>query len=119
MTQVKLQNLIEQAIMQENSHWFTLAYISPLLKPNAVNNLGHTGEGQQSRNILWSKTNIESSDERHKNLMELFIIPHTMSQIPLFLSRNRMIIGHTVKKKQLHLSQVCIMGTTKCKILAH
>ena len=58
--------------MKENPHRFILSYSSSLLQPNAVNNLGYSGEGQLSRNTLWSKDNVESSDERFKDLMNFF-----------------------------------------------
>ena len=58
--------------MKENSHRLMLAYSSPLFKSSAVQNLGKFGEGQLSRNTLWSRTEIESTDECHKDLMKLF-----------------------------------------------
>ena len=60
--------------MKENSHRFMLAYSSPLLEPNAVNNMGCSGEEQLSRNALLIKYNIESFDERLKYLMKRFHI---------------------------------------------
>ena len=58
--------------MKENSNRFIIAYSSPLLQDNTAQNLGYSGEGQLSRNIWLNRTEIETTDERLKNLMKLF-----------------------------------------------
>ena len=58
--------------MKENSHRSMLAYVSPILQANTVNNLGFSIEVKLSRNTLQRKANIESSDEYLKDRMKLF-----------------------------------------------
>ena len=58
--------------MEENSSMFVLAYSSPLLQNTTAQNLGYSGEVQESRNILLNRTELETTDERLKYLMKLF-----------------------------------------------
>ena len=58
--------------MKENSSRFVLAYISPLMQNTTAQNLGYSGERQASKNILLNMTEIETTDERLKDIMKLF-----------------------------------------------
>ena len=71
-----------------------LAQSSPLLQSNNVQNLGCSGEGQLSRDILWNMKEIESTDKRLKDLMKLFH-NSTHAQLHIFMP---------VKKWNHHLS---------------
>ena len=77
VTQVTSQHLIEQSIMKENSNRFILACSSPLLQDEKVHDLGFSGEGKLSKNTQLNRTELETSDERLKDLMRLFIIHQT------------------------------------------
>ena len=70
--QATSQQLVEQDVMKENSHWFMLACRSPLLQHITVHNLRHSREGPLSRNTLWNSTRTSSTDEWLKDIMELF-----------------------------------------------
>ena len=57
---------------ETNLNRFILSHSSPLLQLNTARDLGHSGEGQLSRNMLWSMKEIVSTNESLKDLMKLF-----------------------------------------------
>ena len=61
----------EQAIMKENSSRFRLACISPLLEGNLHHELGPSGEGPLSRDILTSQELLQDRPEV-KEIFEMF-----------------------------------------------
>ena len=93
-----------------------------------MHNLGYSGETQIIRNILWSNAVKVLSDERLKYLIKSFITQCTLGCIPLFLLRNRMIIGITLMKisssisglhygkYKVHTSSMLI-STVKCNLV--
>ena len=62
--QLASQHLIEQAMMKENSNRFILAHSSPLLQDATAHDLGFSGEGQLSKDMLLNRKDVETSDER-------------------------------------------------------
>ena len=58
--------------MKEKSNKLLLDYSSPLLQDDIVQNLGYSGEGQRSKNMLLNRKEIETTDEHLKDLMKLF-----------------------------------------------
>ena len=58
--------------MKENSNRFILAYDSPLLQDNIVQDLAYYVEVQLSKNVLLNRIDIETTYERLKDLMNLF-----------------------------------------------
>ena len=82
---VTSQHLVEQDIMKENSNRYILAYSSPFLQDNTVQNLDYYGEGQLRKNMMLNMTDIETSDERLKDRMKLFH-NSTNSKMRLFVT---------------------------------
>ena len=72
VAQVTSKHLIEQAIMKENSNKFILACSSPLLQDTTARDLGYSGEGQLSKNMLLHSAELETNDARLKDLVNLF-----------------------------------------------
>ena len=58
--------------MKEKSNMFILAYSSHLLQDNTAQNLGYYREGRRSKNTSLNMPEIETTDERLKDLMKLF-----------------------------------------------
>ena len=62
---------VKHAIMKENSTRFRLAYTSPTLEGNLYHELGPSGEGPLSKDILTSQELLQNRPEV-KEVFELF-----------------------------------------------
>ena len=110
--QATSQHLIEQAIMKENYNRFILAYSSPLLQDTTVRDVGCSGEGQPSKDMLLHSDELETSDERLKDLMKLFhISPHVKKHPYVTFAQWNEYWSHS-EGKLLLLCQDCIMDIT-------
>ena len=58
--------------MKENYNRFILAHSSTVLKDTTAQDLGYSGEGQLSKNVLLNREDLITSDERLQDLMKLF-----------------------------------------------
>ena len=63
---------VEYAIMKENSGRFRLAYTSPTLEGNLYNDLGPSGEGPMTNDILNSQEQFHNQPE----VKEIFFLFH-------------------------------------------
>ena len=72
LIQTSTKEELEHAIMKENSNRFRLAYTSPTLEGNLHHELGPSGEGPLSRDILTSQELLQNRPEV-KEIFELFI----------------------------------------------
>ena len=68
LVQVVTKEEVENAIMKENSSRFRLAYSSPLLNDELSEELGLSGEGSLSKDILGSQSQLQ----RHPEVQEVF-----------------------------------------------
>ena len=72
LIQVSIKNEVENSIMRENSSRFRLAYSALILDDNNCKELGPSGEGKLSKEILNSQEQLHN----HPEVQEIFKLFH-------------------------------------------
>ena len=76
---------IEEAIMNENSKRFKLAYSSLLFKRNILNQIGYCAEKKAADELLFNNTPIPGLDFETQNFLSLLYNEH-MSPILYYIN---------------------------------
>ena len=112
LLQASSKEEVEYAIMKENCNRFRLAYTSPALEGNSYHELGPSGKGLLSRDILTSQEVLQNRPEV-KEIFDLFC-QSSRNLIPSEISNEQWIEHwkHT-KERTAFLSQACTLVIIK------
>ena len=90
LIRVTSQLKIEEAIMNENSKRFKLAYSSPLFKRNILNQIDYCAEKKAADKLLFNNTLIPGLDFETQNFLSLLHNEH-MLLIPHYINPKQWI----------------------------